>query len=270
MSPKKTAQRSKRPLEKNEKEKSASIDVKIPKKTVRTPQILRGMRDLLPKDNYLWDKMEDVAKRITQAYGFSRIETPLLEEAALFVRSLGRGTDVIEKEMYVFEDRDGTRVGIRPEFTASVARAYISPGMHTVPQPVKLWSMGPLFRHDRPQAGRYRQFHQFNCEVMGERDPIIDAELMVVAYNFIRDLGIEARLDVNSMGSPEDRARYVEELLGYLRTKRSYLCEDCKRRMQKNPLRVLDCKEAACASVVEEAPQIIDWLSDSSKNYFMK
>jgi histidyl-tRNA synthetase len=128
----------------------------------------------------------------------------------------------------------------------------------------------PMFRHDRPQAGRYREFHQFNCEVIGERDPIIDAEIMVVAYNFLRDLGLDIRLDVNSMGNPEDRARYVEELLGSLRAKRSYLCEDCKRRMVRNPLRVLDCKEERCAPVIEDAPQIIDWLSEHSKNYFMK
>jgi histidyl-tRNA synthetase len=135
---------------------------------------------------------------------------------------------------------------------------------------MKVWLWGPVFRHDRPQAGRYREFHQFDCEIMGERDPILDAETIVVAYNFLRDLGVETRIDVNSIGTREDRERYTIELVGFLRTKRSYLCEDCKRRLVKNPLRVLDCKETQCASVVEEAPQIIDWLSDASKNYFMK
>lgn len=247
-----------------------SVDTKIQKKGIRTPQLLRGMKDLLPRDEHVWQRMYDTARGLAKAYGFTQIETPLLEEAALFIRSIGRGTDVVDKEMYVFEDRDGTRVGLRPEFTAGFARAYITHGMHTLPQPVKFWAMGPVFRHDRPQAGRYRQFHQLNCEVVGERDPIIDAELMVIAYNFLHDFGIDVRLDVNSMGSTEDRARYVEELLGYLRTKRAYLCDDCKKRMIKNPLRVLDCKEQDCAGVVEEAPQIIDWLSDASKNYFMK
>lgn len=247
-----------------------SADAKVAKKNIRTPQLLRGMKDLLPRDEYVWQNMFLKAAELAKAYGFAQIETPVMEEAALFIRSIGRSTDVIEKEMYVFEDRDGTKVGLRPEFTAGVARAYISHGMQTLPQPVKLWSFGPVFRHDRPQAGRYRQFHQLNCESLGERDPIIDAELIVIAYNFLRDLGIEPRVDINSMGSPQDRARYVEELLGYLRTKRAYLCEDCKRRMTKNPLRILDCKEAGCAAVVEEGPQIIDWLSEASKQYFMK
>lgn len=236
----------------------------------RTPSLLRGMKDILPREEWVWLTLFHTAERLAKAYGFSYMETPVLEEASLFVRSIGRGTDVVEKEMYVFEDRDGTKVGIRPEFTAGVARAYIAHGLHSMPQPVKAWLFGPVFRHDRPQAGRFRQFHQFDCEVLGERDPILDAELVVVAYNFLRDLGIDAQVDINSIGSLEDRERYTVELLGFLRTKRSYLCEDCKKRMGRNPLRVLDCKEPSCAAIVEEAPQIIDWLSDTSKSYFMK
>lgn len=252
------------------KEKITKKAVPSGVKVVRTPQLLRGMKDLLPRDEFVWRQMRAVAQHIAVAYGFMEIETPIVEEASLFIRSIGRGTDVVEKEMYVFEDRDGTKVALRPEATAGIVRAYISHGMQNMPQPVKLWTLGAMFRHDRPQAGRYRQFHQFDCEAIGERDPIVDAELMVVAYNFLRDLGIDVRLDVNSMGSTEDRARYVEELLAYLRTKRSYLCEDCKKRLGRNPLRVLDCKQEQCAPVIEEAPQIIDWLSDASKNYFMK
>ncbi len=236
----------------------------------RTPSLLRGMKDITPRDGALWVKMKTAAMQIGEAYGLSYMETPVMEESSLFIRSIGRGTDVVEKEMYVFEDKDGTKVGLRPEFTASVARSYITHGLHTIPQPMKVWLWGPVFRHDRPQAGRYREFHQFDCEIMGERDPILDAETIVVAYNFLRDLGVETRIDVNSIGTREDRERYTIELVGFLRTKRSYLCEDCKRRLVKNPLRVLDCKETQCASVVEEAPQIIDWLSDASKNYFMK
>ena len=239
-------------------------------KGVKVPSLLRGMKDILPKEGKMWQHIRHTAEKIAEAYGFGYIETPVLEEAGLFTRSIGRGTDVVEKEMYVFEDRDGSKVGLRPELTASVARAYIGHGMQSLPQPVKMWYLGPMFRHDRPQAGRYREFHQFDCETIGERDPLNDAELIVVAYNFFRDLGIATQVHINSIGSLEDRARYTVELLGYLRLKRSYLCEDCKRRMQKNPLRVLDCKVEQCRAQIVDAPQIIDWLSEDAKNYFMK
>lgn len=245
------------------------VEFKSPK-GVRVPNLLRGMKDILPREEVYWKQMNHAAEAIAEAYGFGYMEPPVLEEASLFVRSIGRGTDVVEKEMYVFEDRDGTKVGLRPELTASVARAYIVHGMHSWPQPVKLWYSGPMFRHDRPQAGRYRQFHQFDAETVGERDPYIDAELIVVAYNFLRDLGLSTQVHMNSIGSLEDRQRYIVELSGYLRSKRSYLCEDCKKRMLRNPLRVLDCKQEGCVSVVAEAPEILEWLSEESKNYFMK
>ena len=237
---------------------------------IKTPTLLRGMKDILPKEESFWQSMFSVATEITSAYGFGYLATPVLEEAGLFVRSIGRGTDVVDKEMYVFEDRDGSKVALRPEWTASVARAFIGHGMHSWPQPVKVWYLGPMFRHDRPQAGRYRQFHQFDCEVFGERHPSIDAELIVVAYNFLRDLGLATTVNINSIGSLDDRERYIVELVGYLRTKRSYLCEDCKKRINRNPLRVLDCKVEHCVPVIEEAPQIIDWLSEDSKDFFMK
>jgi len=239
-------------------------------KGVRIPALLRGMKDILPKDATVWKKMYHAAENITEAYGFGHIQTPVLEEAGLFVRSVGRGTDVVDKEMYVFEDRDTSKICLRPEATASVARAYIVHGMVSLPQPVKMWYWGSMFRHDRPQAGRYREFHQFGAESLGDRDPVIDAELIVMAFNYLKELGISPILHINSIGTIEDRTRYIVELSGYLRTKRSYLCEECKKRMVKNPLRVLDCKVAQCQSAIEEAPQILDWLSESSKNYFMK
>ena len=245
------------------------VSAPIKARGAKTPSLLRGMRDIMPKDEYFWKRMYHGAENIAEAYGYERIETPMLEEAALFVRSLGRGTDVIEKEMYIFEDRDGTKVALRPEATASVARAYISHGLHTAPQPVKVWYWGAMFRHDRPQAGRFREFHQFSCEALGVHEPVVDAELILVAYNFLRDLGIATQVHVNSIGTPEDRERYVVELVGYLRSKRSYLCADCLRRMNKNPLRALDCKEEQCQPIIEEAPQIVDWLSDESKKFFM-
>lgn len=236
----------------------------------RVVNLLRGMKDITPKDEIYWRTLHHKAEDLTNAYGFGYLETPVLEEAALFSRSIGRDTDVVDKEMYVFEDRDGTKVALRPEWTAGSVRAYISHGMQSLPQPIKVWNYGPVFRHDRPQAGRFRQFHQFGCETIGYRHPSLDAELILVAYNFLKDLGISVNVHINSIGNVSDRENYTIELVGYLRSKRSYLCENCKKRITKNPLRVLDCKEEHCAEVVSEAPQIIDWLSEDSKNYFTK
>jgi len=253
------------------------IDVKIMKVKEPAPKekkakgltTLRGMRDILPKHGSLWQKVHHACEDIAEAYGFTYIETPILEQASLFIRSLGKASDIVGKEMYVFEDRDGTKVCLRPEATASVARSYMNNGMHTLPQPVKVWYMGPMFRHERPQAGRYRQLHQFGCESFGEHSSIVDAELISVAYNILRDLGINSTVHINSIGTPEEREHYVVELVGYLRSKRSYLSEDSKKRINKNPLRVLDSKIEQDRTVIEEAPQLIDWLSDNSKKFFM-
>lgn len=256
-----SAKKTKKPAE------QSNVTVRVGNKT---PELLRGFKDILPKDSFYWRKVQALADQIGQAYGFAFSATPILEEASLFVRSIGRGTDVVDKEMYLFEDRDGSKVCLRPEATASYVRAFINHGMQSLPQPVKFWYLGPMFRHDRPQAGRFRQFYQYGCETFGVHDPVIEAELISAGYNFLRDLGIKANVHINSLGTPEDRQNYLVELVGYLRTKRAYLCEDCKKRITKNPLRVLDCKNSDCKGVLEEAPQIIDWLSEPSKNYFMK
>ncbi|MFA6427629.1 MAG: histidine--tRNA ligase [Candidatus Magasanikbacteria bacterium] len=229
---------------------------------------LRGMKDILPKDGNDWLDICHVSEKVASAYGFSYMETPIVEQASLFIRSIGKGTDVVDKEMYIFDDKDGGKICLRPEMTASIVRAYINHGMQTFPQPVKVWYMGPMFRHDRPQAGRYREFHQFGCETIGEHSPVVDAELISVAYNTLRDLGLETSVHINSIGTLEDRSRYIVELVGYLRTKRSYLSEDSKYRLTKNPLRILDSKDEHDRAVLEEAPQIIDWLSDDSKKFF--
>ncbi len=230
---------------------------------------LRGMKDIFAREGRLFQRVYHTAESISGAYGFSYIETPILEQTSLFVRSIGKGTDVVDKEMYVFDDKDGSKVCLRPEGTASVARAYVNHGMHTMPQPVKVWYWGPMFRHDRPQAGRYRLFHQFGCETMGEHSPVVDAELISVAYNTVRDLGINCSVRINSIGTREDRENYLVELVSYLRSKRSYLSEESKKRLLKNPLRILDSKEEQDAAVIEEAPQIVDWLSETSKKFFM-
>lgn len=236
----------------------------------KTYNVLRGMHDILPKDDKYWKLVSHAAENLAEYFQFGRIETPLLEETSLFVRSIGRGTDVVDKEMYSFEDRDGARVCLRPEATASVVRAYIGNGMWNMTQPIKVWYQGPMFRHDRPQAGRYREFFQVGFETLGAKDPSADAELILVAYSFFKDIGLPVTVAINSIGTPEERERYVNELTSYYRSKRSYLCEECRTRLVKNPLRLLDCKEVGCQPVKEGAPQIVDWLTEDSKSYFMK
>lgn len=237
---------------------------------VRTPELLRGFKDITHKDAPFWVALFRRTDAIASAYNFVYTDTPILEEASLFVRSIGRGTDVVDKEMYMFEDKDGAKVALRPEATAGIARAYITHGMHTLPQPVKLWYMGPMFRHDRPQAGRFREFHQFGAETLGVRDAAVDAELVSMAYHFLADMGIDVIVKINSIGTLEEREQYVMELTSFLRSKRSYLSELSKQRIAKNPLRVLDSKEEQDRQVVAEAPQMIDWLGENSKKFFMK
>ncbi len=236
----------------------------------KTYALLRGMHVVLPREEKYWKSLYHTAENLAEHFQFSRIETPLLEEANLFIRSIGKGTDVVDKEMYIFEDRDGNKVTLRPEETASAVRAYIMHGMWNMPQPVKLWYWGPMFRYDRPQAGRYRQFNQVGFETLGDADPVVDAELILIAHNFYKDLGLPVEIHINSIGTPEERQRYKTTLVDYYRSKRSYLCDDCKQRLNKNPLRLLDCKQERCQPVKEEAPQIIDWLEEESKNHFMK
>jgi histidyl-tRNA synthetase len=232
--------------------------------------LLRGMHDILPEEEKYWKACFHKGEALAEYYQFGKIDTPLLEEANLFIRSVGKGTDIVEKEMYVFEDRDGSKICLRPEGTASVVRAYMNHGMWNMVQPVKFWYWGPMFRHERPQAGRYREHYQLGFETFGVKDPAVDAELILIAYNFYKELGIPVEIQVNSLGDTEERNRYKAELVNYYRTKRSYLCEDCRVRLTKNPLRLLDCKEEQCQPIKEEAPQIIDWLSEESKKYFTK
>lgn len=249
------------------KELSAPTTLDKPKKAFN---LVRGMRDRLPAEEAIWKKIYHCAENVADYFQFGRIDTPIIEEAGLFVRSIGKGTDIVDKEMYVFEDRDGARLALRPEGSAGVVRAYISNGLWNSPQPVKVWYFESMFRHDRPQAGRYREHHQVGFENFGVKDPAVDAELIVTAYSFYQDIGLPVEIRLNSVGTPAERARYVEELISYYRSKRSYLCEDCRARITKNPLRLLDCKNEQCAPVRESAPQILDWLEEDSKKYFMK
>lgn len=245
-------------------------DVVAPVKKVKTPQLLRGFHDVLPEDQIYWDALARKIDDLAFSYSFDRIELPILESAELFVRSVGKQTDIVEKEMFQFQDQSGVNVVLRPEATASAARAYIEHGMVERPQPVKLFYQGPMFRYDRPQAGRYRQFHQFGFEAFGSDEAIIDAQLILIAERFFRELGLPVTMQVNSIGTTETRAEYKVELVTYYRQHRQAICEDCKRRLARNPLRVLDCKVEGCMAVRVNAPQIIDWLDEASKEHFMR
>ena len=236
----------------------------------RGPQLLRGMKDILPAEQKFWSLLRHEAERLAKDYGFDRIETPILEETSLFTRAVGKQTDIVEKEMFSFEDQGKDNIALRPEATASIVRAYTNHGMANQPQPVKLFYWGPMFRHERPQSGRQRQFHQAGFEILGEKHPIVDALLILVAFNFYKDIGLSVNIQINSLGCSICRPKYKEALVNYYRSHRSELCEDCKKRLAKNPLRLLDCKEEGCQALKNEAPQIMDWLCEECKPHFVK
>lgn len=240
------------------------------KKTPAMPELVRGMKDIMPQDAPYWEWLYARTGQIARDYGFDWVETPIVEPASLFIRAVGKQTDIVEKELYRFNDQGGEDLVLRPEATASVARAYANHGLWNQPQPVKLWYWGPMFRHDRPQAGRYRQFHQCGFETVGDDKPVVDAELIMLSWNLLRELGLNVEIQVNSLGSMGTREAYREKLLIFYRANRSSLCEDCKTRMQKNPLRLLDCKKADCLNLRTDAPQLIDALDEGSKDHFMK
>ncbi len=232
-------------------------------------QVPTGMHDILPKDQPYFDKVYDVVSKIVDSYGFSKIVPPVLEQAELFSKGIGLATDIVEKEMYTLKTKGGNVLAMRPEFTAGIVRAYIEHGMFNQPQPLKLFSFGPVFRAERPQAGRYRQFHQFDLEVFGEASPAVDAQIMQICYNILQELKIkDVIIEINSIGDSQCRPYYKKLLVNYLRSHQTALCADCKRRLRKNPLRILDCKEEKCQRVKASAPQIIDHLCQECNNHF--
>ena len=229
----------------------------------------RGTQDVLPEDQPYWRHVIGRAHHIAALYGFEQIDVPMFEETSLYVRGVGEGTDIVDKEMYSFEDKGGSEITLRPEFTAGLVRAYIEHGMHTLPQPVKLYAIGPIFRYERPQAGRYRQHTQFNVEAFGERDPALDAEIMEVARHLCADLGFGGlTFQVNSTGCPKCRPQYVARLVDYYRGYEDAICEDCQRRLERNPLRVLDCKVEGCQPIIAGAPRIVNHLCEECAAHF--
>ncbi|MBM5031193.1 histidine--tRNA ligase [Vibrio parahaemolyticus] len=236
---------------------------------VKTIQAIRGMNDCLPTQSPLWQKLENTVKNVISAYGYNEVRMPIVEETNLFSRAVGEETDVVSKEMYTFDDRNGDSLTLRPEGTAGCVRSCIQNSLINRDEQ-RLWYMGPMFRHERPQKGRYRQFHQCGVEVFGLNGPDVDAELIMMTARLWRELGIDkhVRLELNSIGSQEDRADYRTALVAFLEQHIDVLDEDCKRRMHTNPLRVLDTKNPDIQAILGDAPRLSEYLGEESKAHF--
>jgi len=226
---------------------------------------LKGFKDILPDDVILWKYVEDAARDIFQRFSFVEIRLPILEKTELFSRSIGEATDIVEKEMYTFVDK---QVTMRPEATASLIRAYIEHGLHVHKPVQRLFTIGPMFRHERPQKGRLRQFHQMDVEVLGSENPLVDAELMAMAATLFAELNISVSLELNSLGCPQCRPAYRARLLSFIESRLDALCEDCRRRSTTNPLRILDCKKDNCRQQVEDAPSVLAHLCPGCDAHF--
>lgn len=233
-------------------------------------QVPKGFRDILPEEVPYWERVRKVVTEFASGYSFSSIETPAVEFEELFRRTVGEHTDIVSKQMFGLKLRGAKeRLVLRPEGTAGVARAYIEHGMHTLPQPVKLWYWGPMFRYESPQRGRFRQFWQFGFELLGEADPVADAEIISISWRILEELGIRNTVvHVNSIGCQTCRPRFREAIRSYYRPKASLLCPTCRERLKKNTLRLLDCKEERCQPFKKNAPQSVDYLCESCHNHF--
>jgi len=233
---------------------------------------LRGMKDVMFDDYRYWDLVCKKAADLANYYGFKRIDTPILERQDLFEKALGKNSDLVVKEMYSFLDKSGDKVAMRPDVTPGIARAYIEHSIFNLEQPVKFFFTGPVFRHEKPQSGTIRQHTQFDLEIFDEEKPAADAQLILIAYNFFRELQIDIQVQINNIGCNECRQEYIKKLLNFYkeRGKRSKLCVECKKRLAKNPMQLLDCKEKECVALRDGAPQIVDSLCDGCRNHFIK
>lgn len=231
----------------------------------------RGTKDLLPGEIEKWHYVEEIARKVCEIYGYREIRTPVFEHTELFLRGIGDTTDVVQKEMYTFKDRGGRSVTLRPEGTAAVVRAYLEHHLNNQAQPIKLYYLGPMFRYDRPQAGRMRQFHQLGIEAFGSNDPTLDAEIICYTWDFLTIVGLKGlQLKVNSVGCPDCRPEFGRALLEFMEQRRSSLCEFCQDRLERNPLRLLDCKERRCQELLSGAPSIHQYLCPECRDHFQK
>jgi histidyl-tRNA synthetase len=229
------------------------------------------MQDILPPDILLWQSIEQTARNVFSAYGFQEIRMPVLEATGVFSRSIGEQTDIVEKEMYTFTDKGGRSVSLRPEGTASVVRSYVENNLHNLPSPQKFWYSGPMFRYERPQSGRFRQFYQIGVEAFGDPHPRMDAEVIAMLERFLARIGLEGiSFQINSIGCEQCRPGYRDALLGFFSGKKDQLCPDCIRRYDRNPLRILDCKVDRCRNARQGAPVITDHLCEECRTHFGK
>lgn len=235
-------------------------------------QIPRGMQDILPEEAIIWQKIEEKAKELCHRYGYEEIRTPIFEYTEVFTRSVGETTDIVQKEMYTFVDKGGRSLTLRPEGTAAIVRSYVENKLYgSSIQPTKLYYIGPMFRYERPQSGRYRQFVQFGVEALGSDDPAIDAEVISLVMQFYKELGLEnIQLVINSLGDPESRLKYREALISHFKPNIQEFCQDCQNRLEKNPLRILDCKVDRNHPLLKNAPSILEYLNEESKQLFQK
>lgn len=231
---------------------------------------VRGTHDILPRETYQWQYLEKAIEKQCRIYGYEEIRTPIFEYTELFLRGIGDTTDVVEKEMYTFNDRSDRSITLRPEGTAAAVRSYLEHKMFgEASQPTKLYYVGPMFRYDKPQAGRYRQFHQFGIEAIGTSSPMSDAEIISLAYRLLEDLGLQGlKLFVNSVGCPKCRPAYQEKLREYFEPYKEELCPECLSRLDRNPLRLLDCKNEKCQAVNQHAPNLLDSLCEECEDHF--
>jgi histidyl-tRNA synthetase len=230
---------------------------------------VKGVQDVLPPDVFLWQHIEGIAQEIFRAYGFNEVRIPILEHTEVFTRSIGQATDIVDKEMYTFEDKGGRSLSMRPEGTASIVRAYVQNGMQTMPSPQRLYYIGPMFRYERPQKGRLRQFHQLGAEAFGVKEPKLDAEIIAMLMEILSRIGLTGLVcEINSLGCKKCRPAYREALVEFFRPKLGSLCTDCNTRHEKNPLRILDCKAPGCIKERKGAPSVLDHLCGECKDHF--
>ena len=236
---------------------------------METINSVRGFRDILPPETEKWQRVEETAHEVFRAFGFREIRIPVLEKTELFRRGIGESTDIVEKEMYTFTDRGEESLTLRPEATASVIRAYIEHSLHASETVTKLYTIGPMFRRERPQKGRYRQFHQIDTEILGPDDPRTDAELILMLTHFLQKLGLQnLALEINSLGCPNCRPAFQKAIVSFLRGREEELCPDCRRRLNTNPLRIFDCKVESCQQVIADAPRLPEYLCDDCRKHF--
>ena len=229
----------------------------------------RGTEDVLPEQVGIWQYVEEVARNTANLYGYREIRTPVFENTELFQRGVGDTTDVVQKEMYTFEDKGGRSITLKPEGTATLVRSYIENSLYANPQPTKLFYIIPCFRYEKPQSGRLREFHQFGIECFGAESPLCDAEVIALAHTFLKNAGItNFELSLNSIGCPECRKEYNKKLIEYFSNHKADLCPSCLERLEKNPMRIIDCKSEVCSKIAENAPKILDYLCEDCEKHF--